>query len=146
MTPEHLAKLRAGRAARQQAIVDGTAEASRPCGVCGAEACYAFSDKFRCTDCAQRIFDARDAGHPPGSRIMQDVTILPPTLETLAAVRNQNVRMAPAPAQRRCLCNEPIESKRVGAKFCSNRCAQRACRSKPPVDGQTEERRRSVGL
>ena len=82
MTPEHLAKLKAGRAAKQQAIESGTAEpvGGWTCGVCGRhcdKTVYAFADKYRCTECAQRVFDARDA-HPPGSRIMKDGSVLPP--------------------------------------------------------------------
>jgi hypothetical protein len=83
LSPEHIAKLKAGRLAKAQAIEAGTAEheGGWTCGVCGkhcATTVYAFVDKYRCTECAERVFAARDAGHPPGSRIMKDGSVLPP--------------------------------------------------------------------
>jgi hypothetical protein len=101
LSPEHLAKLKAGRAAKQQAIAEGTTEESGrfTCGVCGAkvDSCFAFIDLYRCGPCAQRIFDARDAGHPAGSRIMRDGTVLPPTPASVRALRNSTKTHGRAP-------------------------------------------------
>jgi predicted nucleic acid-binding Zn ribbon protein len=139
ISPEHLAKLHAARTAKKQAVTDGSAEDSGrfTCGVCEAkvDSCFAFTDCYRCKECAERIFAARDTGHPAGSRIMRDGSILPPTPETLAIVGVS--KASPSPAKRSgrfcAVCGVPVTSKRSDAQFCSPACRVASHRAQQAV-------------